>query len=277
MIMTFPLRPFAGDRPAWRHAVLLLVIPFACLSATRARAQDGGADWQVMLGGGAIYAPDYEGSDNYEIQPFPFVSVAYRDLAYIRGPEVGFNLLRLRPGDDLRINFGPLARYRRDRPEDRNDDLTGLGDVDLAVEVGGALSVEYRQAWLRLSLAQDVAGGHGGLVGEGEAGIRFDLSDRLNASVSARASWADRDYMDAYFSVTPIQSTASGLPLYRAGSGIKDAGAGLSLSYRLGAHWMITATGGYSRLLGDAADAPLVTRRGSPDQWQGGLFLAYRF
>lgn len=271
------LRPRAGDRPAWRHAVLVLILPLACLSATKARAQDDGGDWRVMLGGGAIYAPDYEGSDDYEIQPFPFVSIEYRDLAYVRGPEIGFNLLRLRPDDDLRINIGPLARYRRDRPEDRNDDLAGLGDVDLAVEVGGALSVEYRQAWLRLSLAQDVAGGHEGLVGEGEAGIRFDLTDRLNASVSARASWADRDYMDAYFSITPAQSAASGLPVYRAGSGIKDAGAGLNLSYRLGDHWMLTATGGYTRLLGDAGDAPLVTQRGSPDQWHGGLFLAYRF
>lgn len=271
------LRSFAGDRPIWRHALLVLLVPFACLSATKARAQEGGGDWQVMLGGGAIYAPDYEGSDDYEIQPFPLIWVEYRDLAYIRGPEVGFNLLRLRPNDDLRINFGPLARYRRDRPEDRNDDLTGLGDVDLAVEVGGALSVEYHQAWLRVSVAQDVAGGHEGLVGEGEAGMRFNLADRLTGSVSARASWADSDYMDAYFSVSPTRSAASGLPLYQAGSGIKDAGAGFSLSYGLGAHWMLTATGSYTRLLGDAADAPLVMRRGSPDQWQGGLFLAYRF
>lgn len=276
MTLIRAMHPHAGHRPAWRHAVLLLALPAAAFSASRAQAQ-GGGDWQAMLGGGAIYAPDYEGSDDYEIQPFPFISVEYRDLAYIRGPEIGFNLLRLRPTDDLRINFGPLARYRRDRPEDRNDDLTGLGDVDMAIEVGGALSVEYRQAWLRLSLAQDVAGGHEGMVGEGEAGVRFDLADRLNASVSARASWADSDYMDAYFSVSPTQATASGLPVYRAGSGIKDAGARLSLSYQLGRRWMISAIGGYTHLLGDAADAPLVRQRGSRDQWQGGLFLAYRF
>ncbi|MDQ8754956.1 MipA/OmpV family protein [Sphingosinicella sp. LHD-64] len=262
------------SRPGWRHAFLLLVLPLAAMS-TKARAQE--ADWQVSIGGGGLYTPDYEGSDDYQLLPFPFVSVGYRDLFYLRGPEAGFNLLRLRPSDDVRINLGPVARFRRDRPEDRNDDLIGLGDVDVAIELGGALSIEYRDAWLRVSVAQDVAGGHEGLVGEGEAGIRFDLADRLNASVSARASWADRDYMGAYFSVTPTQSAASGLPVYQAGSGIKDAGAGLSLSYQLGRHWTISAIGGYTRLLGDAADAPLVTLRGSRDQWQGGLFLAYRF
>ncbi|WP_343519162.1 MipA/OmpV family protein [Sphingomonas sp.] len=270
----------AGRLPAWRHGLLILAIPLVVLPLSQARAQDQEEerdDWQVMLGAGAIYAPDYEGSDEFEVQPFPFVSVAYRDLAYVRGPEIGINLLRLKPSEDLQIKAGPIARYRRDRPEDRNSDLRGLGDVDLAIELGGALAVEYRQAYLRVSLAKDVAGGHDGLVGEGEAGIRFDLAEQLSASASARASWADGDYMRTYFSVSPAQSVASGLPVFAAESGIKDVGAGLSLSYRLGSRWMLTAVGGYSRLLGDAADAPLVTRRGSPDQWQGGLFLAYRF
>ncbi len=40
---------------------------------------------------------------------------------------------------------------------------------------------------------------------------------------------------------------------------------------------MIAATGGYTRLLNDAKDAPLVRLRGSSDQWQGGVFVAYRF
>lgn len=276
-----PTRSLAAGRLAWRHAVLILAFPLAMFPVSRADAQergeDTGGDWQVMLGAGAIYMPDYEGSDDHEIQPFPFISVAYRDLAYVRGPEIGINLLRLKASEDLQIKAGPLARYRRDRPEDRNSDLRGLGDVDLAIELGGAVAVEYRQAFVRVSLAKDVAGGHDGLVGEGEAGIRFDLAERLSASVSAQASWADGDYMRTYFSVTPAQSAASGLPVFAAESGIKDVGAGLSLSYQLGSRWMLTAVGGYSRLLGDAADAPLVVQRGTPDQWQGGLFLAYRF
>lgn len=271
----------AGSLPAWRHALLILAIPLAALPASGAhaqeRAEEEGGDWHVMVGAGAIYAPDYEGSDDHDVLPFPFISVAYRDLAYVRGPEIGVNLLRLKASEDLQIKAGPLARYRRDRPEDRNSDLRGLGDVDLAIELGGALAVEYRKAFVRFSLAKDVAGGHDGLVGEGEAGIRFDLADRLSASASAHASWANGDYMRTYFGVTPAQSATSGLPVFEAGSGIKDVGAGLSLSYQLGSRWMLTAVGGYSRLLGDAADAPLVTQRGTPDQWQGGLFLAYRF
>lgn len=260
----------------------LLILPALCLFASQARAQSAEGqqeqgDWQVMLGAGGIYAPDFEGSDEFEFQPFPFVSVEYRDLAYIRGPEIGVNIIRLKPSEDFAIKAGPLVRYRRDRKEKRNKDLRGLGDVGTAIEAGGALSLEYRQAWVRLSLAKDVAGGHEGLVGEGEAGIRFNLSDTLIASATAKASWADKDYMGTYFGVTAAQAVRSGLPVYRAESGLKDVGAGLSLSYMLGRNWMVTAVGGYTRLTGDAADAPLVVRRGSPDQWHGGLFVAYRF
>jgi MipA family protein len=278
--MTLRIATKSLARPVWRNALLIAVFPLTLLPAMRAHAQEAPeekGDWQVMVGAGAIYAPDFEGSDDHEVQPFPFISVAYRDLAYIRGPEIGLNLLHFGSEDGLAVKAGPLARYRRDRPEDRNEALRGLGDVDLAIELGGAVAVEYRQAWLRVSLAKDVAGGHEGLVGEGEAGVRFDLADALSASVSAKASWADRDYMSTYFGVTPGQSAASGLPVFGADAGIKDVGAGVNLSYRLGAHWMLSAVGGYSRLLGDAADAPLVVQRGSPDQWHGGLFLAYRF
>lgn len=263
-----------------RSALPLLIVPVACLIVTQARAQsreDERGDWQVMLGAGAFYVPDYEGSDESEVRPFPFISVAYRDIAYIRGPEIGVNLIRLKATDELSIKAGPFARWRPDRPEDRNPDLRGLGDVDMGIELGGALAVEYRKAWVRVSLAKDVAGGHEGLIGEGEAGIRFNLSDTLSAAASAKASWADKHYMGTYFGVTATQAVQSGLPVYRAGSGLKDVGAGLNLNYRLDSHWMVTAIGGYSRLLGDAADAPLVVQRGSPDQWRGGLFLAYRF
>lgn len=277
-----PTSPYAPGRPAdqadprrrWLAPCLIL----ACLSASPATAEtsDDG-DWQVSLGAGAIYAPDYEGSDDYEVMPFPAISVEYRGIVYIRGAEIGANLLRLEPTDELQIKFGPVARYRRDRKEKRNRDLRGLGNVDTAVELGGALSIEYQNSWARVTLAKDVAGGHEGLVGTGEAGLRFDLSDSLGASASASVGWADKDYMASYFGVTAAQAAASGLPVYRAGAGFKDAGAGLSLDYRLGDHWTITAAGGYTRLFGDAADAPLVARRGSRDQWNGGLFLSYRF
>lgn len=238
---------------------------------------DTGGDWNVTVGGGAIYTPDYEGSDDFDVLPFPFIAIGYKDIAYIRGPELGLNLIRLSPAENLKILLGPIARYRRDRPQKRNPDLAGLGNIDAAIEVGGNARIELGQAWFQGSLAKDVAGGHDGLVGVAGIGYDFDLSDRLTASVSGHASWVDDKYMRTYFSVTPQQSLRSGLPVYSSGKGLKDAGAGLGLRYRLDGHWMIATTGSYTRLMNDAEHAPLVRLRGSANQWQGGAFIAYRF
>ncbi|WEK02106.1 MAG: MipA/OmpV family protein [Candidatus Sphingomonas phytovorans] len=234
-------------------------------------------DWNITVGAGAIYTPDYEGSDDYQVLPFPFLSVSYKDIVYIRGPEIGVNVLRLAPTEDMRIKLGPIARYRRDRSEDRNIALKGLGNVGAAVELGGAARFELGRGWLQLSVAKDVAGAHDGVVVQGEAGVDVDLADRLSLSARGTTSWVDRHYMQTYFSVTPAQSARSGLPVFDAGKGIKDAGASLGLSYRLNDHWLLAATAGYTRLLNDAKLAPVVSRRGSPDQWLGGAFLAYRF
>lgn len=249
------------------------------LAPTDAHAQESadGGDWNVVLGAGAIYAPDFEGSKDNEVLPFPYISVGYKDIAYLRGPEIGVNIIRIKPSENTKISVGPIARYRRDRTEKRNDALIGLGKVDASIEIGGAARFDVGPAWLEMSLAKDVAGGHDGLVGTATGGADFDLSDDLSLSLSATTTWADDKYMQTYFGVTPAQAARSRLPVYTAGQGIKDVGANIGLNYRLTDHWMIAATGGYTRLLGDAKDAPLVRFRGSPDQWQGGVFVAYRF
>lgn len=236
-----------------------------------------GDDWNIVVGAGAIYAPDYEGSKDYDVLPFPYVSVGYKDIVYLRGPEIGVNIIRIKPAEDMKISFGPVARFRRDRTEKRNRALIGLGKVDTSIEVGGSARLDIGRAWVELSVAKDVAGGHDGVVGIATGGVDFDLSDDLSLSLSGTTSWADNKYMRSYFGVTPAQASRSGLPVFSAGKGVKDAGANIGLHYRLTDHWMIAATGGYTRLLNDAKDAPLVRLRGSPDQWQGGIFVAYRF
>ena len=258
-------------------AGILCCVGFALLpAAARAQDEDDGRDWTVTIGAGAVQAPDYEGSDDFQTLPFPFVAVDYRGIAYVRGTELGANV-KVPLADAMVLKIGPMARFRRDRPESRNRDLKGLGDVGTGIEVGGALRMEVSRGWAQVSLAKDVLDAHKGAVGVVEAGWAFDLAPRLSASVAASSTWADQDYMRTYFSVDALQSARSGLPRFAAGSGLKDAGANLGLQYRLGDHWMVAGSAGYTRLFGDAADAPLVRLRGSPDQWQGALFLAYRF
>src|SRR3546814_20780048 len=77
-------------------------------------------------------------------------------------------------------------------------------------------------------------------------------------------SWANGKHMNRYFGIDAGEALASGLPLYRAGSGFKDVSGLVTASYRLDAHWNLGATGGVTRLLGDAAVSPLNDRRWQP-------------
>jgi outer membrane scaffolding protein for murein synthesis (MipA/OmpV family) len=70
--------------------------------------------------------------------------------------------------------------------------------------------------------------------------------------------------MDTYF----------GAPGFEAESGFKDVHVEVGLKADLDAHWSTLASVRYSRLLGDAADSPIVE---DEDQWQGLLGLSYKF
>lgn len=247
------------------------------LSPDRAEAQPPEeSDWHLTIGAGVIVMPEYEGSDNHRIQPFPVLALDYKNIVSIRGPEIQVSIADVKVSGDTRLRFGPMARYRQGRDDKDDSDLLGLGDVDDSIEVGGFVRVGDNRWWLQLSGGKDVLDGHDGIVAEVEAGIRFDLSEMLSAQLKGVASWADRKYMRSNFGIDAVQAMASGLARYSPDAGLKDAGAGIGLNYRLDARWSIGGDAGYRRLLSDAADSPIVSKLGSANQVHGLLYLSYR-
>jgi len=96
-------------------------------------------------------------------------------------------------------------------------------------------------------------------------------------SIGPRARWGDDNYHDAYFSVTPAVAAAAGLPVFDADSGLHSVGAAAGLTYMLSRSWGVYGFAGYDRLVGDAADSPIVRTFGSRDQFSGGIGLFYSF
>lgn len=64
---------------------------------------------------------------------------------------------------------------------------------------------------------------------------------------------------------------ASGLPVFDAGSGIRDIRVWAVGIVHLSKKWHAGAGLLYSRILGDAGDSPIVDERGSKDQWIYGV------
>jgi MipA family protein len=99
-------------------------------------------------------------------------------------------------------------------------------------------------------------------------------------SLGLSAEHVDGNWGNYYFSVTPAQSMASGLPIYFAHSGWTSAGANILGAYDLDGNLLnggfaLFALGSYTKLLGDAKDTPYTSIRGSDNQWTLGAGVAY--
>lgn len=68
----------------------------------------------------------------------------------------------------------------------------------------------------------------------------------------------------------------SGLPVYALKAGLRDVGLSAKVSYALTETWDLQLLGSYKRLLGDAADSPIVNTEGAADQVSAAVAVAYR-
>lgn len=228
-------------------------------------------DWTITGGAGLLVVPEYEGGENYEFLPVPYVDVRYRDLFVIN------------PFDGLRVNAiraenfkaGAGIGYDFGRDDDDADHLRGLGDVDGSIE--GQLFAEYSLGATsgEITFAQDLGEGHEGFTVDAELGHVFFLREyKTIIRPSIGTTYASDNYMQSYFGVNAGQSARSGLAQFDSEAGFKDVSADLFVRVPLSQNWSINGLGGYSRLLGDAADSPIVE---DENQFMGGAFLAYEF
>lgn len=258
-------------------AVALSALSSAALAQPPDQEPDNG-DWEIGLGAMAQFQPDYEGSDDYEFAPLPFLMVNYRDLVFLDGPTLGANAFTWQgPRREDKLQIGPLVRYEFGRDEDDSDDLRGMGDIDGAVELGAFVSYGSGPWSTGLTVFRDVSDSHDGLTAELSADHMLSLGPKLMLRSEISATWADDNYTETFFGVTAAQSARSGMRQYQAEGGFKDAGISLDLNYNLTDNWGLTGQVGYKRLLGDAADSPLVEDRGSANQFTTGLFVSYEF
>jgi MipA family protein len=73
--------------------------------------------------------------------------------------------------------------------------------------------------------------------------------------------------MNTYFGVTPADAQASGLGVYQAEAGIRDVRGWLVALVHLSPRWTLGAGMVYSWLADEAGQSPIVSDRGSRNQW----------
>ncbi|WP_374654903.1 MipA/OmpV family protein [Dongia sp.] len=258
-------------------ARLTLAMPFLLFMAGIALAQDVG-NWSghLILGGGA--APEYEGSEDYQLIPFAAGKVGYDDY-YVetRGLGARANVL---PGGLLPfgLEFGPVVNWHSGRDDVDNDRVDDLRDIDGTLEMGafakistGNVMLEDDELAFEIEFLSDVGGEHDGTTISFGPSYSFSPVEKLHLGFDLSATYASGNYNDTYFSVDAANAARSGLSQYDADAGLKDIGVSVNATYQLTEHWGLTGIAKVTQLVGDAADSPIVDDEGSATQ---GVFLA---
>ena len=251
----------------------LLAVAATCSTWSAAGYAQDSDDLRVRVGLGAQLLPEFVGSDDTTLAPL-------FDLDFARGsnefafeaPDYRFGLPVISSGG---FSFGPALSLASKRKE--SDVGAAVGTVSTTIEAGAFASYELADfIHLRAEVVKGL-GGHKGVAGAIGADAFWRDGDRYVFSVGPRLLFSNARYQRAYFEVTPEAALATGLPEYRPGSGIHGVALASGLSYQFTPRVGLFGFGRYERLVGDAADSPIVTELGSRNQLSGGLGLSYTF
>lgn len=234
--------------------------------------------WRIIIGPSAVYQPEYEGSDNFELKPGVALNIRYRGRLFLSGGEgIGYDVFRSR-----NYRAGVAVSYDLGRNDDV-DGLYGLGGIHPAMQV--KLYGEYvfrpklksRELPVILSLdLRRTIRSYGGITGN--IGVYSPVAgskeERYFVFLGGGASFVDDKTVDAFFGVTALQAAASGLPPFDPEWGVKAASAGMNAGWVFTDNWVASFAISGKRLLSHASRSPIVQ-----EEWQffSSVSLGYLF
>lgn len=249
----------------------------------RPKPKDNG--WSLYIGGGTFIAPTYSGDDDYAVMAVPYVRVTNGDKFFASIQEgAGYALI-----NQDGFKAGPLATIDFGRDENgsspfrisgnESTDLSGLGNINATIALGGFAEYKLDKVKIKAKVGQSISS-HKGLTGQ--IGVDYNTTvmgfgPPLIIAIGPRLKIADKNYLQAYYGITTLQATSSGLSQNEAKSGIYSYGIGGNLLMPLTQKSALSVFGSFDHLTGSAGQSSLVTERGHRDQFFGGISAAYKF
>ena len=233
----------------------------------------------VGLGMGMV--PDYEGSDDYTFAIAPFLKWKMNgseQYVMVQGYEVKVNIL-----DHPWLRFGPSLNYKFGRDDSVDDHVVSkMKEIDDTIEGGAYIGIELidktnpRSRFIaNLNFLTDLGNEHDGYTAYLNLRSWYPLSTAIDYGAGFSLVYASENYMDTYFGVSKKDSQKTGLAEFDPDSGVKDFRIHQILVLHLNKNWHLAGGVQYRRLLNDADDSPIVDKRGSSNQWLGGIGIAY--
>lgn len=248
----------------------------------------------LSVGAGVALNPSYTGSDDYVFTVLPIVQGSLGGVDI--NPRAGGVTLDFiqDPDEGVGLDLGIAARLRSNRASQIEDEVVlQYGELDRAIEVGPSVGVNfpavlnpYDNIRVGADAMWDVNGAHSGMTVSPSVSYSTPLSRSIFANLSFSAEWADEDFQNYYFRVEDSAFSGSGaapLPEFEPDDGgFTSAGVNLLLGIDLDGNIAngglgLVVIGGYSRVMGDAADTPFTDIRGSKDQFLAAVGIGYTF
>ncbi|MEM1237345.1 MAG: MipA/OmpV family protein [Pseudomonadota bacterium] len=216
----------------------------------------------------------YLGSDESSLGFAPFGRYSFGEQKYValQANYVTVNLL-----EDVNWRVGPAGVYRFGRSDVDDPVIDLLPEVDGSLDLGAFVSYEYahsdpRNRWgIGAAFLHGVEGANDGYTVSINARRWLPVGEFSLLGLFGGITYGSSGYMDTYFSVTPEGANMSGLPVFEAGSGVRDLRLGAVFIQPLSREWQVGAGVLYYRLYEDAADSPIVSTQGDRNQ------IAYGF
>jgi outer membrane scaffolding protein for murein synthesis (MipA/OmpV family) len=225
--------------------------------------------WEVGVGGGVIQIPDYRGSGESGVYPYPFVMPIYRGR-YLQADEEGIKGI-LGASNRLRLD---VSVYGNVPVSGDNEAREGMDDLDPILEIGPML--RYK-AWTspvqQQSLILDAPLRAALSVGSGLDDVGYAVTPRVayrrqldlfdkpwKWSFSGELLWGSRGLHRYYYQVDPVDATAW-RPAYAAGAGFGGTRLRTSL-YQRDRNRLVSLYAVYDNVNGAVfADSPLVEQQ----------------
>jgi outer membrane protein len=253
--------------------------------------EDGRASDRLTLAVGAAVANDYEGSNNLILAPGAGGAARIDGHAIAwQGNSLGIDLVPEYRKPNFKFIFAPFINLNLNRTGTPRDPVMALVPrPGIAVEGGvvagftrkGVLTSRYDSLTVQVSSAYDLGSVHKSFIVTPSIAYTAPLSKAVAVVASTSFDVVGAGYARRYFGIDGDAGTASGLPLYRPGGGLKSGsvslGGAVSLAGDLRHGWAIGAKLNFQRLLGEFADSPIVVLRGDPNQFSAAMGLAYTF
>ncbi len=252
-------------------------------AAPAAIAQDTEDDTltHIDVGGTVFLRSLYVGSDQTETTILPYVGVDNLFGAVdLLGPNLTVDFLDIGTGRGLgkwSVRAGPRAAFDFGRDSSDSPTLDGLEDIDSSLLVGGFVRSTYGGFGLDLAVGRDVIGGHDGLLADISIGTRYP-GKGWYIQPALTLSWADENYTQATYGITPEQAQSSALGAFNTSSGFHQASANILAGFALTENWNVTGLLSYRETLGDFRDSPIILAEdGSTSGIFTSLSLSRRF